>query len=238
MKFNGLHTICIRSSYQDPQMSRYRLELSRHTMVPSLRQQTCRQFQIYLRIHDNDPNFTERWDMWSSIGVPIVRTMDIDHGDGLNLQTRVDDDDAVSRDFVRDLQLIAAQQRRPRWIVQPQGMLFSDGRWFKMHHTSNMFGSVLVPGAIQIFQQTHGNLGKIARQLLVPANKRYWCWIRHAGTASVASTWRAQQPRATRREIQRFSHVSFPAVARLHDRLKTAGERHEAGVSDTEISGR
>jgi hypothetical protein len=213
MTFNGLHTICIRSSYQDPQLSRYRLDLSRHTMVPSLRQQTCKQFQIYLRIHDDDPCFAERWAMWHSIGVPILRTKHFDCGNGLHLQTRLDDDDAVSRDFVADLQRVASKQSQPRWIVQPHGLLFNDGRWYQMTHSENMFASLLIPGPLRIFQQTHKHLGRIAPRLCVNAGKRCWCWIRHARTASVANAGYTRQPRATPREIQRFAHVGFPAVA-------------------------
>jgi len=236
MKFNGLHTFCIRSSYQDPIVSRYRLDLAQQTIIPSLRRQMCKDFQIYLRIHDNDPNFDERWEMWASVGVPIVRTMDIDHGEGLNLQTRVDDDDALTLDFVRDLQEVARNQRRPAWIVPPSGVLYTDGSWYQMDHPANMFGSVLVHGKVRIFEQTHGNLGRIAPRVLMTRNKRYYCWIRHAGTVSQASPWRAQQPRASRQEISRFRHMSFPGVARLNDALKAQGEIHEPGVSDAQLS--
>lgn len=217
MKFNGLHTFCIRSSYQDPVISRYRLDVLKATLIPSLTRQTDKRFQVYLRIHNNDPLFDERWAAFESVGVPIIRTMELHSPPGMNLQTRIDDDDAISLDFVDVLQRHARNARTPISLNFPQGVLFARGSWRQMQHNANMFISLLTPGDVQIFKEVHGKLGRLAPIRQVQVNRRFWCWVRHEGTVSRESDFRLKQPMVDTASKRRFGHVNFPAVCRASD---------------------
>lgn len=216
MTFNGQHTIVIRAAYSEESLSRYRLELSRGTIIPSLKCQIETRFAVVLRLSRSDPLAVERIALFQSIGVAVNTVFELPDHDGLNLQTRLDDDDAISPDFVQTLQAVARHIRRETAINFPHGVVFEDGRWCRMTHRSSQFLSVLTPSpTLRVFTAMHNQIGKFMPVVQVPTQQRCWCWIRHAGAASPSAAYLSRLPRASRDDKARFAHVDFPAVSRM-----------------------
>lgn len=164
------HVIVIRSAYNwfnvPDEVNEYRLRLTEAVCVPSLRAQTCKEFSIELRVDCRDMLLPRRLKLFSRVGVPVS----VEHGIGERIQTRLDDDDAIARDFVERVQL--SKLDSSEWLTFPNGMIASADGWSHKRQVNNQF--VTRVSAESVMAVKHGDVdGAIIDEQ--PA----WLWVRH-----------------------------------------------------------
>lgn len=192
------HLILIRSSYRDAALSARRLRLTEQITVPSLRVQTDKAFSLVVRIDPRDPCLLARQAAFESVGVPveyIVPKTDpsLDFHDANNLagdwprggpmlQTRLDDDDSIAKDFVERLHHVRYHAAKRVVLSFPSGFDGQIGKVARRRYADSMFLSVYTPKGdnFSIYDMTHNDLWRHH-----PANRRVvdekpaWTHIRH-----------------------------------------------------------
>ncbi len=145
--------------------------------LPSMVAQTTRDFAwlIYFdpatpdifrkRIANAQQNFPFEARYVESFSAEMVAndvTARLDRQDGLVLTTRLDNDDAVSRDFVERVQAAAMVQSPGTVLNFPNGLALRNGRLYTADDTSNPFTSLIeqAAGPVQtIWSAQHRDLG-------------------------------------------------------------------------------
>jgi hypothetical protein len=222
------HTITIRSSFSNADDSRRRLDISKATMIPALASQTNKRFSIVLRVHQDDPLLNERRDAWQAVGVDVhLQTIasQLDSGGRLRLLTRLDDDDAVSRDFVQQVQ--AAVIGPNQHIQFTNGMIFDDGHWYRTQLPGNMFASITTDDPqFEIYSIKHRQLpdGRLATEIKEPQS---WVWIRHRYT--ISNCLDGHKKSKIRFPKHRYPGVSFHTVQTIHRQANQTAQGGESG---------
>lgn len=181
------HVIVIRSAYGPDvplEVNEVRLRITEAVCVPSLAAQTCKEFVIELRVDLNDPFGERRIAAFTAIGAelylnqPNARCVPC-------IQTRMDDDDAIARDFVERVQL--AESASSEWLTFPNGMVASADGWTPRHQVNNQF--VTRVSSESVMAVKHGDVhGAIIDER--PA----WLWVRHRHARSGMKRPKATQP--------------------------------------------
>jgi hypothetical protein len=104
--------LLIQSAYDDGELSRRRLKITKHTVIPTLRAQSSA-VEVVVAIHRADPHQAERRAVYEGCG-QVVRFIEVDNwkligGDwdlptGWKIVSRCDDDDCLASDFCVRLQ--------------------------------------------------------------------------------------------------------------------------------------
>jgi hypothetical protein len=183
------HLVCIRSSYDEGHISEDRLWVTERVTVPSLRAQTSKDFELAVVVNEADPLLKLRKAAYESVGVPVtyvMRSLAMSHTDatGLpqgipvgakeDLQTRLDDDDALAVSFVERLRFRA--QRGPRGVYTfPWGYVADADRVALRKYRDNQF---LTRRGGPIFELTHNAMAQRG-PLFVVDTQPAWLWVRH-----------------------------------------------------------
>mgnify|MGYP004451077619 CR=1 FL=1 len=175
------HLVCVRSAYTDPSLSETRLELSRRTIVPSLRNQDV-PFRLCLRIDSADPLLTERVELFRQLDVPIQ--YDLHPNKTCTLWSRIDDDDAVADNYLQQVQFWSS--RGKTYVGFDRGLVSNNGKLFKAKIPGNMFASAVSHDPDwHIFTQNHRALQKLRmRNAALIHDESAWIWVRHSTTKS------------------------------------------------------
>lgn len=193
------HIVIVRSNYEDPRTSLCRALLAENTLIPCLRSQTFRNFEVFLIINDRDPYRETRMDTWSSFNVRTFRSVE-EAKQHLPttpyIVTRIDDDDFVDDDFIGTLQRHFPKNpiKTSALLTYPYGFLLNEGKLYHMSDVGNMFISLKVVDGSQAspFDMKHGHY-KSYPHIEVVSFRNAWVWHRHGDNKSPLATRRLQE---------------------------------------------
>jgi len=183
------HLLLIQSAYNDGELSRRRLEITQHTVIPTLRAQTSA-VEVVVAIHRADPHQAERRQVYEGCG-QVVRFVEVDSWKliggnwdlptGWKIVSRCDDDDCLSSDFCARLQAHATERRQ--CLQWPSGYVFWRQQIFFITHPGNQFVSLVTDLQETPHDYRHW---EIVQQLpTVNVDSRPgWIWVRHGDTAT------------------------------------------------------
>jgi hypothetical protein len=109
-----------------------------------------------------------------------------DHMDtGARLMTRLDDDDALTRDSLMRTQRAAEKRSTRTVLMQPIGFRVWDGHYSSVTHTTNAMHSLFTPAGdeLTVYDYGHRKCANVAP--IVTVDRRPgWLWVRHPDTLS------------------------------------------------------
>lgn len=163
--------IRIQSRYFEIDSSRYRLAISDQTIIPSLQNQSSKDFTVVLDQCPMDPIWTKRRNSFSSCGVPMTDWYD-HKPEYPFLEITVGDDDFLVPSFVEVLQRVPQQTENTELLAE-HGYLWADGKVYEWS------GSHKVIEAIQWIDDRECVRG------IVVSNRPGWVHCRHQMNASL-----------------------------------------------------
>jgi len=172
------HVIAIRAAYTDAELSQRRLDLTRQWCIPSLKAQTA-PYTLLIKVDDSDPHLTDRKAMFESVGVPVEFVTQWG-GNPAAYITRMDDDDAISPDFMIRLQRGVVQNPDHEWYQFTEGYLVKDGKAWNRTYPANQFVTRRCTAGQSPYDRDHSTVTGHH----VIDRKPAWVWIRHADNKS------------------------------------------------------
>lgn len=216
------HAILIQSCYQ-PQhaaLSRYRLDLARLTVIPSLRMQT-RKPVVHMAVCPDDVYLQERIEAFQTTGCELkfihrpswkLYRERWELPAGRKVVSRCDDDDVLSIDFCQ--RVFESAPAAGEWaIIWPNGHVFWRSELYKLDHPGNQFVSIVTDQDRDPHQQKHVDLFKQWQTVVAEEKAAGWIWVRHA--AAVSSTLQKYRTK----KIGRIDSDRFPVNLRAIERL-------------------
>jgi hypothetical protein len=192
-----MHFVMIRSSYSKAEP--HRLEVTRRITVPSLRSQSLKDFELIVRLDRRDPLISERMEVFESAGVPVnyvyyeQPTADrsdrsllssgwrnFDRSEPDDLQTRMDDDDALAKFFVRRIRDVDSGAQCVYSFIN--GVVAQDGRITHRKYPGNQF--LTYRGQGSVYDMTHNELADQNRLVKI-TDAPAWMWVRHGDAITV-----------------------------------------------------
>jgi len=186
------HLILIRSSYPADYLefaNAYRLTLTEKITIPSLQAQTYKDFTVCVGLRDDDPLREERRQAWIASGlnvrfVPRVFREVPEFAEKRTL-TRLDDDDAIHRDFMRIMRGTLARKRSVAVVAFGHGCHVQANGVLPSNKVNNQFITVYDPkGTLSAFQYKHGECDKFGRVVVTSFEDPAWLWIKHGENKS------------------------------------------------------
>lgn len=185
------HVIVIRSAYGPDvplEVNRQRLRITAATCVPSLAMQTCRDFSLELRVNWNDPLLDQRLESFRSTGLSVSAVGNHER----RVQTRMDDDDALARDFVERVQSTRnhwlEDGENPQWLTFPNGMVCSAQGWAPKRQVNNQFITRVSSSSVMELQH-----GQVTGHAIID-EKPAWLWVRHQHARSGGKRPKVSRP--------------------------------------------
>ncbi len=184
------HIIIIQSSYSDPELSRRRLEIMRHSCIPSLAFQT-RKPVVHVATNPYDPHTPERIDLLRSTGCevyPVYRDKWKLYGEnwelpgGRKVVSRMDDDDVLAKDFC-ERTFKAAPESGDHALIWPVGYVFWRETCFLLNHPGNQFVSIVTDRQTDPHSERHWMYCKRWPTVVVGRDCG-WIWVRHGDSAT------------------------------------------------------
>jgi len=192
------HYLLIQSSYNEEELSRNRLDVTRRWLIPSLQGQT-RKVRVQVALCKEDPLLEERMQLFQDCGhevefiyrpsheVPLhhdnvagVDPWEIPTGIRTAV-SRIDDDDAIPNDFL-ELTQMRAEQSCP-WdkalLEWPQGYVWINGTLYRSNRPGNQFCTVVSNEGLHPHIELHWKLPNTLPTLIVNQS-RGWVWVRHS----------------------------------------------------------
>jgi hypothetical protein len=186
------HIMIIQAAYTDAGLSASRLEIARHTSVPSLAFQTVKPI-IHIAVNPADPYLTDRLQAYRSTGcevVPLYRTEwklykeDWELPVGRKIVSRMDDDDVICRDYCKELR--AAAPESGEWnLAFPVGYVWWRNTAYRLEHMGNQFVTLVTDQQTDPHQEGHWLYHKTWQTKIVNSLPS-WIWVRH-GAASTST---------------------------------------------------
>ena len=211
------HYMLIQSAYTDAGLSARRLEITKHSCLPSLRYQTLKPV-VHVVVNPADPLLSERRAVFKASGCE-VRFLERDtwrlYGEDWELPavhkvvSRMDDDDVLCAEFCQ-----ATNATAPAFgdcaLIWPTGYVFWRSAAFLLTHPGNQFVSLAT-----VDHDPH-EVGhwKFCRTwpTRVVSQKPGWIWIRH-GDAVTSTIGKYRQKRVNRIDSQRIP-INLRAIDR------------------------
>jgi len=210
------HIILIQSAYNDAELSRSRLALSRKTVYPALLQQTV-DVRLQVSVCEDDPLLADRKRMFESMRHPVEFVFNEPTVEGdlyshkwdlpvgpRNLVGRVDDDDILPVDFCRISQEKAAYCDEDGVLIWPNGYVFYEGEFYRMAHPGNQFCALVSRRGVGPHEFDHHTYEK-AWPVLYAEHSRGWVWVRHDGAITNTKP-RYLHAKGTRLNTRRFPY--------------------------------
>jgi predicted O-methyltransferase YrrM len=216
------HIMIIQAVYTDARLSKRRLEISQHTLRPSLAYQT-RKPAIHLAQHPADPHAGARADMLRSTGCDVREVWrdrwrlygeNYDLPAGRKVVSRCDDDDVLAVDFC-ERTYGAAPQTGEHALIWPVGMTYWRNRAYSWEHTGNQFVSIVTEQDVSPHQMQHHKFSQQWHTIVV-SREVGWIWIRH-GDAHTPTLSRYRP-----RPLNRIDVARTPINMRAIDRAMVA----------------
>jgi hypothetical protein len=192
----------VRSRYYsgDPgdEWLRHRLALFVRYTVPSFSAQTVRNFRWLVLIDSESPQWFR--DELAILGRGLFETVDIFGAFNASaaaqvvaarltapfvLTTRVDNDDAVSRDFIEEIQKAWSPLDQKRFINLVNGAQLSSGRVYRRPYTQNPFVTLSEPVTkaelATVFVRRHYEVDQHAPVINLGSDHPLWLQVVHGG---------------------------------------------------------
>ena len=215
------HYMLIQSAYTDAGLSARRLEITRHSCLPSLRYQHLKPI-VHVVVNPADPWLIERKALFESSGCEVRflerKTWRL-YGEDWELPavhkvvSRMDDDDVLAAEFCEVTNATAPTFGNCA-LIWPTGYVFWRSAAFSLTHTGNQFVS-LATTSHDPHEVGHWKFVKTWPFRRV-SEKPGWIWIRHGD--AVTSTIRKY--RQTR--VNRIDSARIPINLRAIDRAIAA----------------
>lgn len=197
---NFKHLIISRARFQDKELLKKYLEVSRVTFSPSIRRQKCKRFKLAILIHKEDVELVK--DVLEIEFIPFSDPISLKEyitSVGFEIQTRHDIDDWMSEDYVEKLQEIyVAQaanrecfliQAQPTKLVYDENISFTECKEVHMapytERRNSMFLSLCQKKVLYgIFDRKHSEMYEICNHV-VTLGEGYVKWIIHGNNITV-----------------------------------------------------
>ena len=226
------HYIMIRSAYSDPFISQGRLKYTEAVTARSLRAQTCHDFELIVRLDEQDPYRIERSRLFRRAGVPVHfifgPPVDPTFQDSSNLvgpwrsvmepgdtlQTRLDDDDALADDAVERLHEAIVPANVPVVYTFPEGVDLIDGNLYKRGFEPNQFLSLWTPrgSTATVYDTTHIGTFRGNRVRVLSPRSPGWLWVRHEMAVSIVNGRRHTPKGRERSNAKALFSIDWAAV--------------------------
>lgn len=132
----------VRSEYFNAELSIHRLNMSGLTLIPSLREQTDRDFRVVLEYVEEDPHLSRRLHHWNAFGriqeIPEVERVEV----------FVEDDVFLHPRFIQTCRMAAMRDRIPRTLTFPSGYVLRDGEMFQASRLTTVAYGVVHRGEV------------------------------------------------------------------------------------------
>jgi hypothetical protein len=184
------HIMIIQAAYTDRRLSERRLEISRHTAIPSLAYQTVKPV-IHIAVNPDDPFLAERLDAFRSTGCevkPLYRPNwklyreNWELPEGRKIVSRMDDDDVICKEYCQRTREAAPESGE--WnLIWPNGYVFWRETCYLLHHPGIQFVTLVTDHDKDPHQEQHWGYHK-RWQTKVVSNAVGWIWVRHGDAAS------------------------------------------------------
>jgi hypothetical protein len=184
------HIMIIQSAYTDARLSERRLEISRHTSIPSLRYQSQKPV-IHLAVSVHDPFLHNRLEVFGSTGCevkPLYRDgwklyrEDWELPEGRKIVSRMDDDDVICQDYCERTR--AAAPESGEWnLIWPNGYVFWRETCFLLNHPGIQFVTLVTDHEKDPHQEQHWQYHKLWPTKVV-SKAVGWIWVRHGDAAT------------------------------------------------------
>lgn len=193
------HITIIQSAYTDDRLSRQRLEISRHTVVPSLAFQT-RKPVVHIAVNPDDPHLQERLDLFNTSGCEVIPLMrpswklykeDWELPEGRKIVSRIDDDDVWAKDYC-ERTVAAAPAEGEHYLSWPRGYVFWRQNIYLLDHPGIQFVTLVTDKMCDPHQEQHWQYPKTWNTIRVSRSPG-WVWVRH-GDAATSTLPRYRQP--------------------------------------------
>jgi len=216
------HFLLVQSSYGSglTELSRFRLDVSRQTIIPSLAAQTLKPI-VVLSTSPDDAYRDARIAAFESTGCEVRVTtepwklygMDWGLPEGRKIVSRCDDDDVLAMDFIADINA-AAPHAGEFAIIYPNGYVFWRDQLFALDHPENQFVSLVTDQQRDPHQEKHVKIPLRWQTVVAQEKAPGWIWIRHAN-AVTPTVKRYREKPIGRIDTTRFPHVNLRAIQRI-----------------------
>ena len=215
------HFILTRSDYKGRQdVVNGRREITEQITVPSIQAQTRQDFRwlrtgvdVELNLPVAQPDTFEEhstadvW--WSSCVLPLLNP-ETTHV----LTTRMDDDDALTADFVERLRAKVFETDEPTCYVFPNGIVTDRSKWGPHWHTCNMFCSLLTPVGKPLTCYAYRHRAMPTRfETRWPDEDIAWAWVRHPAALTSGSGRIYEMPLPVTEFRELHSEVRLPPLS-------------------------
>lgn len=211
------HIMIIQAVYTDARLSQRRLEISEHTVKPSMAYQT-RKPTIHLCQHPADPHAAARADMLRSTGCEVRQVWrdkwrlygeNYDLPAGRKVVSRCDDDDVLAVDFC-ERTYAAAPATGEHALIWPVGMTFFRHEAYSWRHLGNQFVSIVTDQQRSPHDMEHHKFLQWSH--VVVSQEVGWIWVRH-GSAHTPTLSRYRPQKLRRIDVTR-TPVNMRAISR------------------------
>jgi hypothetical protein len=226
------HIMIIQAAYTDACLSSSRLEIARHTSIPSLAFQTAKPV-VHIAVNPADPHLAERLAAYRGTGceiVPLYRSEWKLYKEnwqlprGRKIVSRMDDDDVICRDYCRELRASAPESGE--WnLMFPVGYVWWRNTAYRLEHPGTQFVTLVTDQQTDPHQEGHWLYHKTWQTKIV-SSLPSWIWVRHgAASTSTLAKYRTKKLKgidATRipinlRAIQRAIEPTGLASGSYHE---------------------
>ena len=204
------HFVLIRSAYANPGVSKFRLGVSRKTMLPSLAAQDT-DLTVVVSVARCDEHLQERMECFDSLPHKVkfvfrpfsqmpVRRHNLLAGDTWDLPigpriavSRLDDDDLISVDFMKTTRIAAESCSAEKAILDwPCGYVQSGALIYRWNNPSNQFITMLTNDGDNPHVHSHFALGRKLFPRVVVSNSRGWVWVRQPHSITMNTSRRGK----------------------------------------------
>lgn len=199
----------VRSEYFNAELSIHRLNMSGLTLIPSLQQQTDRDFHLVLEYVENDPHLMRRLHHWNGFR-RVEEIPEIDR-----VEVFVDDDVFLHQRFIQTCRRAAMRDRIPRTLAFSNGYVLRNGQLFQASRMTTVAFGVVQRGEA-------GQNGTSALQMVTQHPS--WVYVDHVNKVPVANLHLHQEetPLLTRPWWRGFSAELVDECAQTTAILATA----------------
>jgi hypothetical protein len=186
------HIMIIQAAYTDAGLSASRLEIAKHTSIPSLAFQTARPV-VHIAVNPDDPHLSARLQAYESTGcqvVPLYRSEwklykeNWELPEGRKIVSRMDDDDVIARDYCREIQSAAPESGE--WnLMFPVGYVWWRNTAYRLEHPGTQFVTLVTDQQTDPHQEGHWKYHE-QWQTKIVSGLPSWIWVRH-GAASTST---------------------------------------------------
>lgn len=228
----------IQSAYSDPDLSARRLEIARHTCIPSLASQTLKPV-LHVAMHEQDPLWQDRVNAFLSTGCEVrillrkswrLYRENWEIPDGRRIVSRMDDDDVIPFDFCSRT-AAAAPESGDHLLLWPVGYVWWRETAYRLRHNGNQFVTLVTDRNTDPHQENHWEYHKRWSTVVV-SQEPGWMWVRH-GDAATSTLHRYRRHPLRGIDAGRF-RINLRAIVRaIAASGQASGDYAEHGNSET-----